>query len=110
MTESRILPGYGFTPDEKDIQEAIGQAMGAASTCWDPMDCTGVFMTERASRIVDELMALVMQFTSVYRITHNDETMRKVYRGLRRAGLTDEQVINATMHMQNDGILFREAT
>lgn len=108
VPEGRILPGYGFTPSQHDILEAIGQAMGAASTCWEPMDCTGVFMSQRAARIVDELMALVLQFASVYRVTHNDETLQKVYQSMRRIGLTDQQVIDAVMATQNAGILFRE--
>jgi hypothetical protein len=110
MAEGRILPGYGFTPDRHDIMEAIGQAMGAASTCWEPMDCTGVFMDRRASQIVDELMDLVVQFASVHRVTHNDGTMQKVYQAMRKSGLEDQQVVDAVMAMQNAGVLFREAS
>lgn len=83
-------------------------ALGAASVCWEPMNGTGIFMTERAARIADELLALVMQFASVYRVTHNDGTMQKVYQAMRKSGLEDQQVIDAVMLMQNAGILFRE--
>lgn len=104
----RILPGFGFTPDQQDIKEVIGLALGAASVCWEPMDGTGVFMDQRAAQIADELEALVLQFASVYRVTHSDETMQKVYQAMRKSGLEDQQVIDATMLMQNAGILFRE--
>jgi hypothetical protein len=114
MAEDRILPAFKFTLDpqglRQDIQEAIGVALGAASVCWEPMDCTGVFMSQRAAQIVDELMALVMLYASLYRVTHNDETMQKVYQAMRKSGLTDQQVIDAVMLVQNAGILFREAS
>lgn len=106
--EGRILPGFGFTPDQQDMKEAVSLALGAASTAWDPMDCTGVFMSEFCGQMVDELMDLIMQFASVYRVTHSDETMQKVYQAMRKSGLEDQQVIDATMLMQNAGILFRE--
>lgn len=37
-------------------------AIGAGSVCWDPMDCTGVFQENRASRIVDELLTIVENY------------------------------------------------
>jgi hypothetical protein len=114
MAEDRILPSFEFTIDPKglkhDIQEAIGVALGAASVCWEPMDCTGVFMSQRAAQIVDELMTLVMLFASVYRVTYSEETMQKVYQALRNTGLADQQAIYAVTTMQNAGILFREAS
>jgi hypothetical protein len=36
------------------------------------------------------------------------ETMNKVFGALRRAGLNDEQAIEAVSDMQNEGIYFRE--
>jgi hypothetical protein len=114
MAEDRILPVFEFTIDpqglRQDIQEAIGIALGAASVCWEPMDCTGVFMSQRAAQIADELMALVRLYASVYRVTHNEETMQKVYQALRKAGLTDQKTVDAVMDMQNAGILFREVS
>lgn len=110
MAEGRILPGFGFTPDTKDIHEAIGVALGAASVAWEPMDCTGVFRSQYVGRIVDELTAMVVQFACVYRVTHNDETMQKVYRALKGTGMPDQKVVDTVMAMQNAGILFREAS
>lgn len=106
--EGRILPGFGFTPDHQDIKEAIGLALGAASVAWEPMNCTGVFKSEFCGQMVDELLALVIQFASVYRVTHDSETMQKVYQAMRKSGLEDQQVIDTVMLMQNAGILFRE--
>jgi hypothetical protein len=39
---------------------------------------------------------------------HTEDTMRKVRRGLRRAGLTPDQITDAVNDMQSEGILFRE--
>lgn len=43
------------------IHEAIGQAIGAASMCWNPPPSTQVFDSELASAIVDELLALLQR-------------------------------------------------
>lgn len=39
------------------LEEVIGNAVGAASTCWEHLENTGVFDGERASQIVDETVA-----------------------------------------------------
>lgn len=42
-------------------------------------------------------------------LTHNEGTLRKVYDALGRAGLTEQQSIDAINDMQNNGLYFREA-
>lgn len=51
----------------KSLEEAVGLALGAASVCWDPMDGTGVFMSERCAKIGDELVEYIN--TRVYQVT-----------------------------------------
>ena len=46
-------------PDDVPVDQAIGEAIGAASMCWEHPERAGVFNSERASQIVDELMALL---------------------------------------------------
>ena len=41
--------------DAKNLQEALGQAIGFASMCWDPKP-EGVFASTVAEELVDELM------------------------------------------------------
>lgn len=41
------------------LEEVVFQALGAASVCWDPMDCTGVFESDRAKKIGDEVVAWI---------------------------------------------------
>ena len=41
------------------VEEIIGNAIGAASTCWESLEGTGVFDSERASQICDEVMAML---------------------------------------------------
>ena len=39
---------------------------------------------------------------------YGEDTMQKVYKGLKHAGLTDDQVVNAVNRVMNEGIVFRE--
>lgn len=103
----RILPEYGFVGYEQ-LLEAVGMALGNASVCWEPMDCTGIFQSERAAQLVNELMELIWQHAHVFMVTHDDSTMQKVYKSLMDAGLMPEQIVNAVFAMQNAGVLFRE--
>ena len=41
-------------------------------------------------------------------LTHDWDTMQKVYDALAMVGLTDQQITDAVSIMQNAGILFRE--
>ena len=45
-------------PDDFPIDDAVGEAMGYASMCWDPAP-EGVFDSERASDAADELVAFL---------------------------------------------------
>lgn len=42
-------------------------------------------------------------------LTHDENTLRKVYDALRRAGLSEQAATDAISDMQNQGIYFREA-
>ena len=53
----RILADYESV-EVGDLREAILQALGAASVCWEPMDCTGVFREDRATQIAYELFEI----------------------------------------------------
>lgn len=50
MSESR----FGF--EQLPIEEAVFQALGAASVCWESMTGTGVFQDQEAKAIGDELL------------------------------------------------------
>jgi hypothetical protein len=43
------------------IEDFIGQAVGAASMCWENPAGAGVFHSERASQIVDEIMQKISE-------------------------------------------------
>jgi hypothetical protein len=105
----RILPEYEHFGQEQ-LREIIAMALGNASVCWDPMDCTGVFESERAGQLVHELLEFVWQFAHLFLVTHDDRTMQKVYKALMDAGLTPQQIVNAVFAMQNSGVLFREVS
>lgn len=62
-----ILPKLGSEdPNGKEItmQEILGQAIGAASTCWKE---DGVFDEQTAGQLVDELMAATEQYAAAKR-------------------------------------------
>lgn len=59
----RILPEYDAV-GEQELSEAVHQALGAASVCWNPMDCTGVFKSSRAAQIGAELIGIARQYAS----------------------------------------------
>ena len=39
---------------------------------------------------------------------HDEDTLKKVYEGLLKAGIFGQQAVDAVNQMQNQGILFRE--
>lgn len=49
----------GSHTEPTDLRGVIGQAVGAASVCWESMEGTGVFQSDRASRIVDDVVGWV---------------------------------------------------
>lgn len=46
-------------PRAKSLEELIGLAVGAASTCWESLDSTGVFDDARARAIVEEVLTRI---------------------------------------------------
>lgn len=49
------IMGWDAKPP-RDLEEAVGQAIGAGSVCWEDPGGAGVFQSDRASQIVDELV------------------------------------------------------
>jgi hypothetical protein len=47
------------TEADVTIEEALGQALGAASMCWEHPEAAGEFNTERATRIYAQMMAFL---------------------------------------------------
>ena len=53
---------FEFTTREGEpltLDEAAGQAVGAASMCWENMSGTGTFQSERAQAIVEALLGFI---------------------------------------------------
>lgn len=49
----------GANWDPPTVQEAVGQAIGRASVCWDNMRGAGVFQDQDARRVSEELVAWI---------------------------------------------------
>jgi hypothetical protein len=58
---ARLLPVYEQVGDA-ELSEAVHQALGVASVCWEPMDCTGVFDEATARQAAAELLAIIAQY------------------------------------------------
>jgi hypothetical protein len=43
------------------LTEIVGMGIGAASVCWEDMSGTGIFQSDRAAHLVDEIMRAVEQ-------------------------------------------------
>ncbi len=46
----------GTSSEPTTLDEVIGQALGAASMCWDAPERAGVFHSDRAKVILDEVV------------------------------------------------------
>lgn len=46
-------------PDDMPVHEAIGQAIGAASVCWENLGGAGVFQSTWAAQVADELEGFI---------------------------------------------------
>lgn len=52
-------PATSYLSDADTIEAAVYQALGAASVCWDSMEGTGVFHSDEAKAIAEELLARI---------------------------------------------------
>lgn len=103
----RILPAYRFVLGQ-ELQEAVHVALGAASTCWEPMDATGVFQSERASQIGRELIDIVVQFAQAYpvdRTVTGSELARQAagHIAARRVDAVSEPAVARLVHYVSEG-------
>ena len=55
MTD-QLFPNWKI---DTPLEEIIGEAVGAGSTCWEKLEDTGTFNSEMASQIVDETVAII---------------------------------------------------
>jgi hypothetical protein len=60
----RILHEY-TAPTTENLEEAVFQALGAASVCWESMEGTGVFQSDRAKQIGEELLGIIADWSAV---------------------------------------------
>lgn len=64
--------------------------------------------------LADRILVVATEFTAwlagpvEHEENYGEDTIHKVHQALMRAGLTEDNAINAINEMQNDGILFRE--
>lgn len=49
----------GHNQPDDNLESVVGHAIGAGSACWDNLMGAGVFQSERASQIVDDVVGWV---------------------------------------------------
>lgn len=59
MTDTTAPPVFPEWQIDTPVHEAVFEALGAASACWEHVDRAGVFDSERANLIGEELMSLL---------------------------------------------------
>lgn len=58
--------GFQIDFDNLDLDEAVGQAIGAASMCWSDIQDAGVFESDRAVIITKALIRRIRQAAPIY--------------------------------------------
>lgn len=114
MENSEVIVPILNSPDGNGgtwgMISTIRSAIGTASVAWDE---EGVFQSELAIKISEQLMANVEAYAHQHalenRDTYNEETLKKVFDAMTGpGGLGTSTATSAINAMQNAGILFRE--
>lgn len=58
------MPFNNETVQHLTLEESVYQAVGAASTCWESMEGTGIFQDDQAREIASTLMGKIRQETA----------------------------------------------
>lgn len=67
--------GPGEDPEGDPLRTVLGEALGAASMCWDPVP-EGVFQPEQASEVLEDLVEALKPLQSV-QATSTDEAVKR---------------------------------
>jgi hypothetical protein len=79
-----------------ELVRKVGEGVGEASVCWDPMDCTGTFMTDKASDVVDKILKAAMAYANRPSLNDSipDKARKHVYEYIKaRLEKTDKHVV-----------------
>src|ERR1039457_4330738 len=60
--EPLVMPADMFA-DVTTVREAVFQALGTASMCWEKVEGAGVFQSDQAAEIGDQLLATIQRLT-----------------------------------------------
>lgn len=62
MSDNNVNIGENMFKETETVEEAIFQALGAASMCWEHIEKAGIFESTRAKAIGDDLVARLVEF------------------------------------------------
>lgn len=95
----------GFSLEETRRDSALAHAIRYGQTA----HLTDPFLDgARVLKFASKAEAYLRDGVEIEHLTHNEDTMTKVYLALRDVGLSEEKAIEAVSNMQNEGVLFRE--
>lgn len=83
----------------KDLEEVIFQALGAASTCWEDMSGTGVFDSNRAKSLGDDVIHWIRNHYSSWRWLESTRELQVKFFGLDYDALTGDALGDYFMAM-----------
>ena len=52
----------------RNISETVNEAVGSASTCWSNLTCAGIFESEKASAVAEDLIGKIIKESKRVRI------------------------------------------
>jgi hypothetical protein len=61
MTLVNVPAPWPYWPTDTPLDEAIGEAIGAASVCWTHPEGAGVYLPDQATEIVKALLDLIQR-------------------------------------------------
>lgn len=101
-----------LTPEVREIVEEANKPQKvyytkeAVDKLYEVLNKSGLFNIDETFRVINALQeaGIVMKD----RVTHDQDTMTKVFGSFERAGLSAQQGLDIVADMQNQGILFRE--
>jgi hypothetical protein len=81
------------TEARRELERIIGEGVGAASTCWETMDGTGVFDSTRAGQIVEEITQAAVSYSETREESFEDKARRYVFEYVKsRLEITDRHI------------------
>lgn len=105
-TTTALLPDVLEILDEANKTQKVYYTKETIDRLYEVLNKSKILDMDQTYKVIDALQESGV--VTELQVTHNQDTMSKVYSSLARAGLSHQQLIDVVNDMQNQGILFRE--